>query len=85
MKHTFHEVTQYDGELGWDATNRKWCTYEECKGSCWSSHARFKTRKRAEKNALGLHYRGVESVVMCRWVKKNGRRLMDEWWIGGKK
>ena len=80
---TWAEVTCYRQDVMYEAATRKWKTYDDIK-SCSSSHAQFKTLKRARQNAQALHTQLGCEVILLHWTYHKGRRVCREWFIKAK-
>lgn len=59
-------------------SERKWMEYKDVKMNS-STHAFFKTKKRAFRSAVGLMKKTNYEVVVCHWYYRKGHRFLREW------
>lgn len=78
---SWSDVTCYGANVMYEHATRKWKDYSDIKGYS-SSHARFKTLRRAKKNAMALYTRYGCEVVLLHWTINKGGRLVREYTIG---
>ena len=74
----WYDVTSHTPGLWWDMSLRKWVDYNNAKGVL-SSHAYFKTKKRAMKNATGLLQKTEKEVIVVQWFYRKGKRYCQEY------
>lgn len=77
------EVTCFNQGIAYESSTRKWKNYEDIK-DCSSSHASFKTLRRAKKNAVALHTRLGCEVILLHIFYRKGRRFWREYYIKAK-
>lgn len=76
----WYDVTCFNQGIMYEFKRRKWLGYDEIKG-CSSSHASFKTFKRAKQNAIALSKKVKGKIILMRWCYKKGVRYCQEWVI----
>ena len=59
-------------------SERKWMEYKDVKTSS-STHACFRTKKRAMRNAVGLMKKTNCEVAVLHWYYRRGHRYLREW------